>query len=244
VDGKRLFIGDRLGFLYCLDIETGQTIWKRETSDAPNRSVNATAIVVGDLVITATNAGFALAFSVEDGQPIWQCKLDGPCTHHLFLVEKQIVAAAESLHFFAPATGELQGRVGWPGLTVAFAVGTPSQVALFRRQSWNERNQNDESNERLPGLERIFVFEGTRLIREIPCSEYASTLRFSPVTALLYASGLEALDILNPKTGEWLHTLRSDESTLETGLPDVTEDRIYSIDGKGVVRALRHPVRP
>ena len=34
LDGRRLFIGDRRGWLYCLEVETGQTIWKRETSDA------------------------------------------------------------------------------------------------------------------------------------------------------------------------------------------------------------------
>ena len=128
---ERLFIGDRLGWLYCLDVDTGETIWKRLTSDDGNHDVNATAIVVAGLVITATNAGLALAYTVEDGRPVWQSKLDGPCTHHLFLAGKQVVAAAKSLHFLDRLTGELQDRVGRPGLEVGFAAGTPSQVALF-----------------------------------------------------------------------------------------------------------------
>ena len=70
VDGRRLFLGDRRGWLYCLDVETGQTIWRRMTSDARNRAVNATGIVVEGLVITATNAGLVLAYSVEDGRPV------------------------------------------------------------------------------------------------------------------------------------------------------------------------------
>ena len=240
LDGGRLFIGDRRGWLYCLDVETGQTIWKRETSDACNRDVNATGIVIAGLVITATNAGFAMAYSVEDGRPVWRCKLDGPCTNHLFMAANQVVAAAESLHFLAPTTGELQEHVRWPGLAVAFAAGTPSQVALFRRPSWDEWEKN-EADQRHPAAETMFLFEGSRLIREIPCSGYASAVRFSPATGLLYASGLKGLDILNPATGEWLHTLRPTERTSGYGLPDVAKDRIYAIDGNGVVCATQHP---
>src|SRR6202042_1011810 len=79
VDGRRLYIGDRVGWLHCLEVEAGETIWKQETSDASIRSVNATGVVVAGLVIIATNAGLALAYSAEDGRPVWQCKLDGPC---------------------------------------------------------------------------------------------------------------------------------------------------------------------
>jgi hypothetical protein len=213
LDGRRLFIGDRRGWLYCLDVDTGQTIWKQQTSDARNCDVNATGTVVAGLLITATNAGLALAYSVENGRPVWQCKLDGPCINHLFLAGNQVVAAAESLHFLTPTTGELQGRVQWPGLAVAFAAGTPSQVVLFRRPSWDEWEKNDEVDRRRPEAETMFMFEGTRLVREIHCSGYASAVRFSPATGLLYASGLNGLDILNPATGEWLHTLRPAETT-------------------------------
>jgi hypothetical protein len=237
LDGRRLFVGDRLGWLYCLDVETGQTIWKQETLDA----CNATGIVVAGLVIAATNAGLALAYSAENGRPVWQCKLDGPCTNHLFLAETQVVAAAESLHFLAPATGELQDQVSWPGLAVGFAAGTPSQVALFRRPSWDKWGRNEEAMQRHSESETIFVFERSRLICEIPCSGYASAVRFSHETGYLYASGLNGLDILNPATGEWLHTLRTDETTSGYGLPDVTKNKIYLMGGNGVVRAMRHP---
>jgi putative pyrroloquinoline-quinone binding quinoprotein len=237
LDGKRLFIGDRLGWLYCLDVDTGETIWKRLTSDDANHDVNATAIVVAGLVITATNAGVALAYTVEDGRPVWQSKLDGPCTHHLFLAGKQVVAAAKSLHFLDPLTGELQDRVGRPGLEVGFAAGTPSQVALF----WNEWEKYNQAEVNQRESEILFMFEGARLLREIHCSPYASAVRFSRATGLLYASGLSGLDILNPDTGEWLHTLRSTEMTGGYGLPDVAGNRIYTMDGTGVVCAVQHP---
>ena len=56
--GKRLIIRDRQGWLHCLDADSGQTIWKRQTSDA---QVNATAIVARGLAITANNARSRLA---------------------------------------------------------------------------------------------------------------------------------------------------------------------------------------
>jgi hypothetical protein len=231
----------RLGWLYCIDVETGQTVWKQETSNDCNRDVNATGTIVAGLVITGTNAGLALAYSVGDGRPVWQCKLDGPCGNHLFLAGKQVVAAAESLYFLEPVTGELQGRVHWPGLAVAFAAGTPSQVVLFRRQSWEEF-EKDNQHERNPESETVLVFDGTRLIREIRCSGYASAARYSHSTGLLYASGLKGIDILNPKTGEWLDALRPAKGRPGgCGLPDVAGNRIYAVSADGVVCALQHP---
>jgi hypothetical protein len=170
VDGNRLFVGDRRGWLHCLNIETGETIWKQEVSDGPNRNVNATAAVVAGMVITGTNAGFAVAYAVEDGRPVWQGKLDGPCTNHLFLVGKQLIVAAESLHLFDPLTGESQGRVNWPGFFVSFAAGTPSIVVLFISSllaGWETGEPVERESEIL------FVFEGTRLVREMRCSRYA-----------------------------------------------------------------------
>jgi hypothetical protein len=238
LDGSRLFIGDRRGWLHCLNVETGETIWKQQASDGPNRNVNATAVVVAGLVITGTNAGLALAYSIEDGRPVWQAKLDGPCVQHLFLVGKQVVAAAESLHFFDPITGESQGRVNWPGFGVSFAAGTPLNIVLFTRSllaGWETGEPMERESETL------FVFEGTRLVREMRCSGYTHEVRYSTATGLLYASGLRGLDILNPETGEWLHTLRSAETTSGCGLPDVAESGIYTMNGKGVVCALQHP---
>jgi hypothetical protein len=242
LDGRRLFIGDREGWFYCLDVETGQTIWKQETSSACNRDVNATATVVAVLVITATNAGLALAYCAETGRPVWQFHLDGSCTNHLFLADNQVVVATDSLYFLAPTTGELLGRVQWPGLRVAFAAGTASEVALIRQPSWDEwRKSSEDADVPDPKADIMLVLEGTRLIREINCSPYSRAVRFSAATGLLYASGLWGLDILNPAAGEWQCALRDTGRTGGYGLPDVTENRIYTIDGEGVVRAVHHP---
>ncbi len=233
--GGRVFIGDRRGWLHCLSAVTGETIWKQSASDGPMCNVNATAVVVAGLVVTATNAGFALAYTVSDGRPVWQAKLDGPSIHHLFLVGKHVVAVAESLYFLDPLNGELRGRLNWPGFEVAFAAGTPSNVALFTRSllaGWESADPVE------PESETIFLFEETRLLREMRCSSYIQGIRYSDATGLLYTSGLRGLDILNPQTGEWQHMLQSADMTC---LPDVSENRIYAIDGNGVVYALQHP---
>jgi hypothetical protein len=51
LDGCHLFIGDCMGWLHCLDVETGRTIWKQQASDGPNPNVNATATVAAGLLI-------------------------------------------------------------------------------------------------------------------------------------------------------------------------------------------------
>ena len=238
LDGKRVFIGDRLGWLYCLDVETGRANWKRRTSDERNCDVNATAAVAGELVITATDARLALAYSVEDGKSVWRTRLDGACTHQVFLVKTQVVIPAHTLHFLEPVTGEMVDRAQWPGLYVSFAAGTPSQIVVSRTPTGNEFVSEEHRRE----SERLLLLESAHLIREMRCSSYVHAVRYSRATGLLYASGLRGLDILNPETGDWLATLRSAERTSGNGLPEVTENRIYTIDGKGVVSALRHPI--
>ncbi len=179
-----------------------------------------------------------LAYSVDDGKVMWRSELDGPCISHLFLVNNQIVVAADSLYYLEPRSGEVQGSPQWPRLRVAFAAGMPSHVLLFRAPSGAEMATKMPRRSK---SETLFMFEGTRLIRKIPCSRYAMSVRFSPITGLLYASGIRAIDILNPETGECLHTLPDNEPTGGFALPEVSEDRLYLIDGKGVIRALRHP---
>jgi hypothetical protein len=93
-----------------------------------------------------------------------------------------------------------RGSVQWPGFVVSLAAGTPNQVAIFRQLSWDEWEENDEAGQHRSEAETLFLYEGIRLIREIRCSGYAGAVRFSPATDLLYASGLNGLDILDPAT--------------------------------------------
>ena len=49
--GKNLFIGDRCGYLHCLDSRTGKPKWKVLTNTEKNSDVNSTPVVTKGLVI-------------------------------------------------------------------------------------------------------------------------------------------------------------------------------------------------
>ena len=49
--GQSIFIGDRRGILYCLDVRTGGTQWQRRTNKAKNDDVNSTPLIRAGLVI-------------------------------------------------------------------------------------------------------------------------------------------------------------------------------------------------
>ncbi len=244
IDGKRLFLGDRQGWLHCLDVENGHTIWKQQLSAGRKSDVNATACVVDGLVITATNGRFAQAFSADEGTPIWKTELDGPCIHRLFPFNKQLVVPANSLYFLDPATGKINNRVEWPGYHVSFAAGTPSHVLAFRRLEWMEGMSNEQEQRYNSESIKVAMVDSSGATQDIQCSEYAFGARFSPMSGLIYASGLMGMDVVSADKGEWLYALRTSEPTSGCCLPDVSKERIFAIDGDGVLYALRHPTPP
>lgn len=75
VAGNRLYIGDRLGVLHCLSTTTGKLLW----SKAFGGSMNASAVVVDDVVITATNSAFAIAYATDSGGVLCQYSSDPLC---------------------------------------------------------------------------------------------------------------------------------------------------------------------
>jgi hypothetical protein len=240
VNRQRLFISDRQGWLHCLDVLSGKEIWKNHLSE--EHDVNATACIANGLVISGSNEGFVYALSVEDGKIAWKTKIDGPCASHIFMHDRKVVASANSLHFIDPASGELQNRIEWPGYHIAFAANSPSNVLVFRRLVWKEIMTDEERKKYNSENCKAALIGSSGEIREIRCSDFAGFGRFSPFTNLLYITGQIGLDIINPATAEWLYTMRTSEPTPGYfPLPEVTNDRIYALDGNGVVYALKHP---
>ena len=66
-----IFIGDRRGILYCLDVNTGTTKWKRRTNRAKNDDVNSTPLIRSGLVIVGTNANRAVSRIVKQLKRRW-----------------------------------------------------------------------------------------------------------------------------------------------------------------------------
>ena len=134
VHGNRLFIGDRRGFLNCVDANNGQTIWRQLTNDAGG-DVNATPIVLGGNVIVATNACTAVAYTLA-GKLVWKAKLDGPSVQGLFIEKGSVGVAADSLYHLNPVTGRVRKRISWEGDSIRFVEHSPRCTTIALAGAW------------------------------------------------------------------------------------------------------------
>ena len=76
INGDKLFVGGRDGFLYCLNKKNGSEIWKY---DYQVSWIISTAAVKGTTLVTGTSDGrFIHALNSIDGSEIWRFKTTGP----------------------------------------------------------------------------------------------------------------------------------------------------------------------
>jgi hypothetical protein len=226
-----LYIGDRSGFLHCLDSNTGETIWSKRTNSDENDDVNSTPVVVNGLVIVPTNANIVVAYEAITGEAAWEQKVDGPSTfgpllHKVLLV----VVAIESLYLLDPTSGEVRQHFQWKGNSIAFAESTGRDVVVALRGAWPPKDS----------VEIAFLNE-SGIHRPASLTGHCIDFRYSPDKGLLYASHLQGVDLLSPDTAEVLCKLTTTGRDGDTALVDVKEDRIYALTGDGCVHALRHP---
>jgi outer membrane protein assembly factor BamB len=225
-----LYIGDRKGFLHCLDSNTGETIWSKRTNSDENNDVNSTPVVVNGLVIVPTNAKIVVAYEAITGEDAWEQKVDGPCRlgplqHNGLLV----VVAVESVYLLDPTNGKLRQHFQWKGDSISFAESTGRDVAIALRGARPPK-----------GSSEIAFLNESGVHRTVSLTGYCIHFRYSVEKELLYASHLEGVDLLSPDTGEILCKLTMRVSS-GAALVDVRDDRIYMLTGDGSVHALRHP---
>ncbi|MEE9128946.1 MAG: PQQ-binding-like beta-propeller repeat protein [Phycisphaerales bacterium] len=251
LEGDRLFIGDRAGVLHCLSTKTGDLLWWAQTSEAENRDVNATAIVVDDLVITATNAALAIAYEVDSGREVWRRTLDSGSMWQIQRLRDNIVVQTwNSIYLLDPGTGEIGHQWSWPGRQVQWiTVAQDGLLAITYKDS---------------GKDCAFAFQEQRLLGlgedgirfEHEYSALMVMLRYEPTTKLVYESRFDGLGIIDPNTGRRLHHISSKQGFHPT-LPHISEGIIYlladethidqdgngepSIRRLGVLLAVRHP---
>jgi len=221
VTGERILIGDRAGWLYYLRAETGETIWKQLTPGAASNQVNATAIVVNGVAITANNTGFAVAYSIEDGRLAWETKIEGPCIHGLFLFRERVAVSADSLFLLDPASGAITSKIGWRGRTIAFAAPCGSRIAVLRGHVYCKSEPVNLEKE-------LLLVDARGRIKNLAVSGHCAALRHSAATGLLYAAGFTALDIFDPRTGELTNTLTPTSKYDGCGLPEISSKTIYA----------------
>ena len=226
-----LYIGDRKGFLHCLDSGTGETVWSKCTNREGNHNVNSTPAVVNGLVIVSTNAKVVVAYEAITGEDAWEQSVDrastfGPLLHNGLLA----VVTVESLYLLDPANGQVRQHFQWKGDYIDFAESTRRDLVISLRGSSPSKDRSEIVFLNELGIHRTGSLTG-----------YCLRFRHSIEKELLYASHFQGIDLLRPDTGEVLCKLTTTEENEDTALVDIKGNMIYALTGDGSVHALKHP---
>lgn len=249
-EDNRVYIGDRKGYLHCLDAENGKTIWKRRTNRARNGAVNSTPILMHDLVIVSTNARTAVAYEAVSGKLAWKQELDGPSTFGPLVHHGSVLVVSDSLYILNPKTGRVQQRFSWSDLKAQQADTTSrTLVVTFWPDLSGDKLPSDKVEaERMAALEKkpekmgIIAASGVQRIKSFLA--YCHCFRYAPTTRLLYLSHLQGVDVFRPGTGNLLCRLSVNNDTRGGIAPvDVMDGTIYVLTGDGCIHALRHPAQ-
>jgi outer membrane protein assembly factor BamB len=233
IHGNNLFIGDRHGYLHCLDSRTGKTKWKVLTNTEKNCAVNSTPIVTKGLVIVATNANMAAGYSEKSGKRVWLRKLDGPSSFGPLLFGRQLTVVTNSVYLLKPDTGALTRKFSWKGHAARGVDCTQRNVVCILRGSWPP-----DGTVELIGLdERGIHFQQSS-------TAYVAFARYAKETKLIYVSHLEGIDVRRQSAGVLAFRIRRNKILSGISLVDVSTNRIYVLTGDGYVYALRHPTVP
>lgn len=224
-----VFIGDRRGYLYCLDSQTGATVWRRKTNSR-NCDVNTTPVVMKSTVIIGSNAGVATAYDAKNGKKIWSRKLDGPSAYGPLTCAGLVVLVTNSLYYLRPENGHVVRRFSWANDGVTSAASTGDSIVATLRGEWPPHGDI-----RLVGLNK----NGTRFV--VDYKAFVTFLSYAAETKLVYVSHLEGIDVINPDDGSIAYRLRRESSAAEYGAVDVKQKTIYALTDDGYVYALRQP---
>ena len=223
--GDSVFLGDRRGLVHALETSTGRPIW---TVDAGRGAqVNATPATDGRLLFFATNGAEAVALEAKDGSTRWRISLDGACIWSPVVVGRDVLVRTErTILRIHRADGSVR-HVWKPGDRIRAAIAVGDRVLAVVG--------DDESTLRL------LVLRHGETLHDHPYPELGGpeTLRFVPLTGLVYDCRIGGLGILEPRTGERLFEFTGlDEPVAHV---DAHKSSIFALDNRGVVRALRHP---
>lgn len=227
---NRVFIGDRCGFLHCLDASSGKTLWRRRTNRAKKDDVNTTPIVMKGLVIVGTNARKAFAHDAETGELAWVQKLDGPSVFGPLVHRGLVALVTQSVYLLESADGKVVRHFTWEGDSVSMAETTTKNLVVTLRGKWP------------PGGETQVVGLSERGIKYSTSHRaFCLFLRYVDEKNLVYFCHLEGVDVCQPESGDVVCKIKLDEQRSRVGLIEVKRNIIYALSGKGNVYALRHP---
>jgi len=226
-----VFIGDRCGYLHCLDVRSGKVRWAQRTNRARNDDVNTTPIISNGLVIVGTNARRAVAYEPETGKRVWTCALDGPSAFGPLSYKRLIVVFTDSVYLLRPESGKVERKFSWKNDGVTMAASTPKGIVATLRGKWPPT----------ASVELIGMNEsGIRFSKTIRAS--LAFLRYVKESKLVYIAHLEGIDVCRPDTGEVICAIKHGERSEGIGPVEVSGNKIYALTGDGYAYALRHPV--
>ena len=228
--GNCLFIGDRRGYLHCLDSRTGSTKWKVLTNTEKNCDLNSTPIVTRGLVIAATNAKMVAAYSQTSGERVWVRKLDGPSSFGPLLFGRRLVVVTDSLYLLKLRTGKIIRKFSWKSDATSRADCTQRNVVCILRGNWPP-----DGTAKLVGLDE----SGIRFTQS--STAYVAFIRYARETKLIYVSHLGGIDVRRQNGGVLAFRIRRRKLSPGISQVDVDKKRLYALTGDGYVYALRHP---
>ena len=247
-DEDCVYIGDRKGYLHCLDVESGKTIWRRRTNKADNGDVNSTPVLMYGMVIVSTNAKTAVAYEALSGKLAWKQELDGPSTFGPLIYRNSVLVVSDSLYLLNPRTGRVRRRFSWSDRKAQQADITPrGMVVTFWPGPSSTKLPSDRVEaEKIAALQtspqKIAFIAASGVQRTRTFAAYCHCFRYASATRLLYLSHLHGVDVFRPATGILLCRLAaSDDTCGGIGPVDVMDEKIYVLTGDGCVYALRHP---
>ncbi len=237
VHGRRLFLGDRQGFLHCLDNETGRSLWSVRSSKAPKGQVNCTPAVHGETVIVslAHRPGQAVAFRCDDGEEVWTTRLDGPSAGEVLVVGGSVLIEAENTVVrLDPETGAVRDRYRWPPWEIRGLCARGSSFAVILETG-------------LSGTEALRLHFGPPSRgSSIEIPGRSPSIGWSRRTGCVYVRCFNSVAVVEPDAPELRALIRYDPDsasrhTLLGGIADADRDRIYVLGDAGTLYALRHP---
>jgi outer membrane protein assembly factor BamB len=244
----RAYIGDRMGYLHCLDAANGQTIWKQRTSSVQNNQVNSTPLLIDRLAIVSTNAKLAIAYDLLSGEVAWKSRLDAPSIFGPIAYKDSILAISKSLYVLNPKTGTARRRYSWEDRRVHEVISTPrSIVVTFWPEFTKERLPSDKAEaerraSELTESSSIEFISNSGRVRRMSIALPCNAARYAQATRLLYVSHLKGIDVFRPTIGSLVFKLTTKQDAGGGIAPvDVAEKKIYVLTGNGTVYALRHP---
>jgi outer membrane protein assembly factor BamB len=243
-----VYVGDRPGYLHCLDANDGKTVWKKLTNRAENSNVNSTPVIVNNLVLVTTNASTIVAYESASGKLAWKRELDGPSTYGPVLHGELVLAVSDSLYAFNPRTGGLRRRLSWKGRKVQQADSTGKGITVMfwpetpkTKLPPDKREAEKIAAKEEPSVTLAFVAKsGKRHLQNV--AAFCPSFRYERNTGFIYLSHLHGVDVIHATTGAIAYHLTTDEGNGNgLGLVDVKDRIMYVLNGDGIVWALRHP---